>query len=86
MVWEMLSYMGLEHLSQDIERQPTRLGPRRHDGRIRALKVEFRNEWAVEQILDQKYALRNPNGNYYNVYINRDMTKTERDAEIADRK
>ena len=81
MLWEM----GLGRLSRDIVGNPNRLGRLRYDGRVRPLKIEFSNEQAVETLLDAKYDLLNTN-NYFKVYLNKDMSRDEREAEIAERK
>ena len=87
--WEMIHNilwnMGLAHLGRCIIGNPVRLGKKRYDGRNRPLKVEFSNESTVEMLLEAKYDLLNLD-NYYRVYLNRDMTREEREAEIAERK
>ena len=85
LIQNMLWSMGLAHLERDIVGNPSRLGRRRHDGRIRPLKIEFRNEKAVDMLLEAKYDLLN-HDNYYRVYLNKDMTRDEREIEIANRK
>ena len=81
----MLRVMGLRHLESELLKSPTRLGPKRWDGKFRPLKVELKSEWAAQQILDRKYDL-SYSDDYYNVFINKDLSKDERNAEIAARK
>ena len=84
-VCRMLWTMGLDYLKRDIECMPTRLGAIRRDGKPRSLKVVLHTERAADEILNRKYDLVKDD-NFYNVYINKDMTRDERDAEIAERK
>ena len=56
LVEQMLREMGLGHLIQQIEFYPTRLGISRA-GKFRPIKVGFRTEKAVEDILDRKMEL-----------------------------
>ena len=81
----MLDVMGLGHLESEVLKSPTRLGPKRWDGKFRPLKVELKSEWAAQQILDRKYDLPYYD-DYYYVFINKDLSREERNAEIAARK
>ena len=85
LVRNMLGVMGCGFLYHDINRRPTRLGMRKNN-RNRPLKVEMNNEEAVEKIMECKKYLRNPNENFYSIYINRDLRKEEREKEIEQRK
>ena len=87
LVCQMFWEMGIGHLTNHIEATPTRLGPPapHNNGRKRALKVELRNERIVEQVLNSKYELRR-SGNFYQVYINNDLNKVEREKEMQARK
>ena len=81
----MLDVMGLGHLESEVLKSPTRLGPKRWDGKFRPLKVELKSEWAAQQILDRKYGL-SYHDDYMYVFINKDLSKDEQNAEIAARK
>ena len=85
LVRNMLGVMGCGFLYHDINKRPTRLGMKRNN-RNRPLKVEMNNEDAVEKIMKCKKYLRNPNENFYSIYINRDLRKEEREKEIEQRK
>ena len=80
----MFMQMGCEQVIQDIDSNPTRLGTGRI-GRNRPLKIEFRAERAVNFVIANKKELMWSN-NYYNVYINRDLCKQERERERNSRR
>ena len=84
LVRNMLGVMGCGFLYHDINKRPTRLGMKRGN-RARALKVEMNSEEAVEEIMKCKKNLRNPNENFYSIYVNRDLRKEEREKEIEQR-
>ena len=84
-VCDLFRAMGIEYLINQIESAPIRLGPPHNNGKIRAVKVELRNEKTVEQVLNAKYELKWTN-NYYLIYINKDLSRTDRDREIQARK
>ena len=85
LVRNMLGVMGCGFLYHNINKRPTRLGMKRGN-RTRALKVEMNSEKAVEEFMKCKKNLRNPNENFYSIYVNRDLRKEEREKEIEQRK
>ena len=85
LVRNMLGVMGCGFLYHDINKRPTRLGMRRNN-KNRPLKVEMSNAEAVEVIMNCKKHLKNPNENFYSIYVNRDLRKEDREKEIEQRK
>ena len=81
----MFHAMGCGFRYHDIRTTPVRLGPN-NGKKNRAIRVEMRNEELVQQIMDQKKHLKNKNGDFYHVYVNRDMKREEREKEIKERK
>ena len=77
--------MGLAHLGRDIVGNPVRLGRKCYNGQNRPLKIEFSNVLAVKALLEAKYELLNLDY-FYRIYLNRGLTREEREAEIAERK
>ena len=80
MIREMFRVMGCENMLRDVVSAPTRLGARGRKNR--AIKIEMRNELAVDRIMECKTYLKDRNENFYLVYINRDLSKSDRDKEI----
>ena len=78
LVKNMLWALGLEYLIDSVQSEPTRLGTKHHNGKVRTIRVEMRNEWEVEQVMKYKYALRDMN-DYWQVYINNDLSKEDRE-------
>ena len=67
-----------------ISARPIRLGVSRR-GRNRPIKVEFNDERAVKFIMDRKWNVRHTE-NFYNLFINRDLCKHDREQEKASRR
>ena len=80
MIHEMFRVMGCENMLRDIVSAPTRLGARGRKNR--AIKIEMRNELAVDRIMECKKYLKDRSENFYLVYINKDLSKSDRDKEI----
>ena len=80
MIQEMFRVMRCQYMLRDIVGTPTRLGARGR--KSRAIKIEMRNELAVERIMECKKYLKDRNENFYLVYVNRDLSKSDRDKEI----
>ncbi|CAL4234847.1 unnamed protein product, partial [Meganyctiphanes norvegica] len=79
LIKEVFRIIGCRNLVNEIAKRPTRLGIAR-TGRNRPLKVELRNEWTVDEILRNKKELMF-NNYFYRVYINRDLSKEDRENE-----
>ena len=84
LVTRLFCELNLGHLIHKIENGPTRLGVKKQD-KIRPIRVCLNNERAVDQIMNSKYDLKFSN-NFYLVYINRDLSKEERENEMNIRK
>ncbi|CAL4171066.1 unnamed protein product, partial [Meganyctiphanes norvegica] len=80
---EMFRIIGCRNLVNEIVKRPTRLGIAR-TGRNRPMKVELRNEWTVDQIVRNKKELMFSH-HFYRVYINRDLSKEDRENEKNER-
>ena len=77
LIKEMFRVMGCGFRYHDICAKPTRLGPK-NINKKRAIKVEMRSEESVEEIMSCKNKLKNKNGNFYAVYVNRDLRREEK--------
>ena len=84
LVGNMFRAMRLGHLIDSIQCDPTRLGAKSHNGKFRTIRVTMRNEDEVKQIMRKKFDLFKTR-DYCLVYINNDLSKTEREAEYNDR-
>ena len=85
LVGNMFRAMRLGHLIDSIQCDPTRLGAKARNGKFRTIRVTMRNEDEVKQIMRKKFDLFKTR-DYCLVYINNDLSKTEREAEYNDRK
>ena len=85
-VARMFNVMGCGFSYYDIHGTPTRLG--KVDFRKnRAVRVDLGSEEAVEHVMKFKNNLKDRNrGNFYSVYVNKDMCREDREKEIAARK
>ena len=77
--------LGLGHLKDSIQGKPTRLGKMHQNGKVRTIRVEMRNEREVGQIMNCKYDLKG-NKDFWNVFLNNDLSKAEREKEFNERK
>ena len=83
LVEDMLKQMGCWRAIRDICRDPIRLGVARR-GKKRPIKVEFRDEEAVEFIIRNKTTLKYTG--FCTIYINRDLSYEERERERENRR
>ncbi|CAL4181902.1 unnamed protein product, partial [Meganyctiphanes norvegica] len=83
LIKEVFRIIGCRNFVNEIAKRPTRLGIAR-TGRNRPLKVELRNEWTVDEILRNKKELMFSK-HFYRVYINRDLSKEDRENEKNER-
>ena len=83
-VEDMLEALGCRGTISAISGRPIRLGAIRR-GRNRPIKVEFNDEQAVDYIIEKKWELRYTD-DFYNLFINRDLCKYDREKEKETRR
>ena len=85
-VARMFNVMGCGFSYHDIHGTPSRLG-KVDFRRNRAVRVDLGSEEAVEHVMKFKNNLKDRNrGNFFSVYVNKDMRREDREKEIAARK